>query len=92
MPSEIILMYHGYSESATFWRLAAAVDIAAEFKGAPTDGLTTTHALRRIACWERGQAPDVSADKSLPPFIRLTIDAKSRGFRTMSRLIPGQVR
>lgn len=84
MPPEIILMIHSYSESATFWRLVAALDIAAVFKVTPTDELTATYALRRIAFWERGQAPDVPADKGLPPFIRFTIDAF--GIKRIERL------
>lgn len=85
LPVEIASMVYEYSESATFWRLASALDLAAQFSAAGERGITT-HALRRVASWERGQAPVLSREQHQFPIIRLTIDAL--GIKSVERL-PG---
>lgn len=84
LPAEIEWMIYGYSESAAFWRLAAALDLAAEFNETKSTGKVISHPLGRVASWERGGGPVLSPEKDHLPVIRLTID--SFGIRSIERL------
>ena len=84
MPPEIQRMVRDYSASALFWRLTAALDLAARFESGPTVDLVSLP-LRDVVSWERGSDPARSEDLLHHlPIIRLTID--SRGLRKLERL------
>ncbi|SPO07084.1 uncharacterized protein DNG_09778 [Cephalotrichum gorgonifer] len=85
MPPEIIHMVRGYSESALFWRLVAALDLAVQFKTGPPGSLHSV-ALFQVAGWKRGcgSPPTSSDDLDGHRVIRLTID--SRGIKEIERL------
>lgn len=83
-PVEIACIVCEYSEAAPFWRLASALDLAGEFSATEVAGNTTSHALRRVASWERGREPVLCREQRRLPIIRLTID--TFGIKRIERL------
>ena len=84
MPPEIQRMVRDYSTPALFWRLTAALDLAARFENGPASDMVSL-SLRDVAGWERGSDPARSEDLlRLLPITRLTID--SWGLRKLERL------
>lgn len=89
MPLEIRGMVRDYSGSALFWRLVAALDLAAQFEALPTKDFDYIP-LCNVAGWERGRLPTQSTDLHHLPIIRLTID--SQGIRKLERLSASELR
>lgn len=89
MPPEIRQMVRDYSQSSLFWRLTAALDLAAKFNAAPPSSFSSIP-VRHVAEWQRGHAPTQCQDLTHLPIVRLTID--SRGIRKLERLPAGEPR
>ena len=79
MPPEIQRMVRDYSTPALFWRLTAALDLAARFENGPAGDLASLP-LRDVGRWERGSDPARFEDLlHRLPIIRLTIDSRVLG-------------
>lgn len=89
MPPEITQIIRDHSQSSLFWRLTAALDLAARFDDTPMSRLSSIP-VRQVAEWERGCAPVQSHALTHLPIIRLTVDA--RGIRKLERLPAGEPR
>ena len=89
MPPEIRQIIRSHSEPALFWRLTAALDLAAQLHATPTSDLTSVP-LRDVSGWERGCLPSLSKDSHPLQIIRITID--SRGIKKLERLPAGEPR
>ncbi|MBE3041144.1 hypothetical protein IMZ48_00865 [Candidatus Bathyarchaeota archaeon] len=89
LPVEIRQIIRSHSESALFWRLTAALDLAAQFHATPTSDHTSVP-LRDVTGWERGCLPSLSKDSHHLRIIRITID--SCGIKKLERLPAGEPR
>lgn len=83
MPPEIGQMVRDGSQFSLFWRLTAALELAAHFDTVPTSSFSSIP-VRQIAGWKRGCDPIQSQALAHLPLVRLTID--SRGIRQLERL------
>lgn len=89
MPPEIRQMIQDYSQPSLFWRLVAALDLAAHFDAVPSSKSFSSVPVRQIAGWARGGAPIVQSQAlDHLPIVSLTID--SRGIRKLERLPAGE--
>ncbi|KAK7428376.1 hypothetical protein QQZ08_005133 [Neonectria magnoliae] len=80
-------MVRDYSQSNLFWRLATALDLAAQFGAVPSSSFSSIPVCQ-VAEWERGCVPIQSQALAHLPIVRLTID--SRGIRKLERLPAGE--
>ena len=80
-------MVRDYSLSSLFWRLTAALDLAAEFDAVPSTSFSSIP-VRQVSEWERGRVPIQSQALDHLPIVRLAID--SRGITKLERLPAGE--
>ena len=83
IPAELVQMIRMRSDSALFWRLAAAIDHADSLMHtSPTKLLSVS--LSDVISWRRGSKAVISqCGDACPPFVRLMIDA--RGLSSLER-------
>lgn len=83
LPTEIIQIIRDFSDTALFWKIAAATDLCHRFYLNPVSELTSIP-LSKILEWRRHDELITSESPNSPPFVCITID--SRGVSQIYRL------